>query len=99
MRKPYHCRAVLKYLEIPVTNSGKRKGLPVYDGPYKNEGRKCFDQAITCEGKTITYHFKTPWPDLQAQEPRGAPGAAVGHQQGRSGEPDVRGCRADRSAR
>ncbi len=55
---------LLKYLDIPVTKTGKRKGLPVYDGPYKNDGKKYFDQAITCKGKTITYHFKKPWPDF-----------------------------------
>ena len=55
---------ILGYLDIPEVKSGKRKGLPVYDGPYKNDGVKYFDKAVTCSGKTITYHFKKPWPDF-----------------------------------
>ncbi len=55
---------ILRYLDIPEVKSGKRKGLPVYDGPYKNDGKKYFDKAVQCHGKTITYHFKKPWPDF-----------------------------------
>jgi len=55
---------ILGYLDIPEYKSGKKKGLPMYDGPYKNDGKKYFDKAITCSGKTITYHFKKPWIDF-----------------------------------
>ncbi len=54
----------LKYFDIPTVKSGKRKGLPVYDGPYKNDGKKYYDKAVQCNGKTITFHFKKPWPDF-----------------------------------
>jgi peptide/nickel transport system substrate-binding protein len=53
---------ILTYLDVP---EGK-DGLPVYTGPYKSspEGKAAFDKAITCEGSTITYHFKKPWADF-----------------------------------
>jgi len=37
-----------------------------YPGPYKATPaqQKAFDQAITCDGNTITYKFKAPWPDF-----------------------------------
>ncbi|MFI5625119.1 ABC transporter substrate-binding protein [Nocardioides sp. NPDC051685] len=37
-----------------------------YPGPYTAtpEQQADFDQAVTCDGKTITYKFKTPWPDF-----------------------------------
>ena len=52
---------LLSYLDIPTD---AKTGLPAYDGPYKGDGQQYFDKAITCKGKTITYHFKTPWPDF-----------------------------------
>jgi len=53
---------ILTYLDVP---EGK-DGLPIYTGPYKSspEGKAAFDKAITCEGSTITYHFKKPWADF-----------------------------------
>ena len=48
------------YLDIPT---GK-DGLPIYDGPYKKDNQDAFDKAVTCEGQTITYHMKKPWPDF-----------------------------------
>lgn len=48
------------YLDIPED----AKGQPVYKGPYSGEGQAEFDKAITCDGKTITYRFKTPWVDF-----------------------------------
>ena len=39
-------------------------GLPAYNGPYKEEGQADFDKAVTCDGNTITYRFKKPWPDF-----------------------------------
>jgi len=37
-----------------------------YPGPYTAtpEQQADFDQAVTCDGKTITYKFKSPWPDF-----------------------------------
>jgi len=52
---------LLTYLDIPTD---PKTGLPVYDGPYKNDGKQYFDKAITCDGNTITYNFKKPWPDF-----------------------------------
>jgi peptide/nickel transport system substrate-binding protein len=51
---------ILSYLDVP---HGK-DGLPLYDGPYKNHHKADFDKAITCKGKTITYHFNKPFPDF-----------------------------------
>ena len=51
---------ILSYLDVPA---GK-DGLPAYKGPYKKTGQADFDKAITCDGKTITYNFKKPWPDF-----------------------------------
>lgn len=53
---------LLTYLDVP---EGK-DGLPLYTGPYQSsaEGKAAFDKAITCEGNTITYHFKKPWADF-----------------------------------
>ena len=48
------------YLDIP----SDKDGLPAYKGPYSGEGQDLFDKAVTCDGKTITYHFKKPWPDF-----------------------------------
>ena len=52
---------LLSYLDIPTD---AKTGLPAYDGPYKGDGQQYFDKAVTCDGKTITYHFKVPWPDF-----------------------------------
>lgn len=52
---------LLSYLDIPTD---KKTGLPAYDGPYKGDGQDLFDKAITCDGNTITYNFKKPWPDF-----------------------------------
>src|SRR6476659_5180766 len=52
---------LLSYLDIPTD---AKTGLPAYDGPYKGDGQALFDKAITCDGNTITYHFKKPWPDF-----------------------------------
>jgi peptide/nickel transport system substrate-binding protein len=52
---------ILTYLDIP-TNA--KTGLPTYEGPYTKVGQADFDKAVTCEGSTITYHFKKPWADF-----------------------------------
>ncbi len=51
---------VFTYMDIPTGDDG----LPAYKGPYTGEGQDLFDQAVTCDGQTITYHFKKPWPDF-----------------------------------
>jgi len=51
----------LSYLDIPTDPA---TGLPAYKGPYDGEGQALFDRAVTCDGNTITYHFKRPWPDF-----------------------------------
>ncbi len=52
---------LLTYLDIPTD---KKTGLPAYNGPYQGDGQAEFDKAITCDGNTITYNFKKPWPDF-----------------------------------
>ncbi|NUO36362.1 MAG: ABC transporter substrate-binding protein [Dermatophilaceae bacterium] len=49
----------LGYLDVP-----NKDGLPTYNGPYKKAAQADFDKAVTCEGKTITYHFNKPWADF-----------------------------------
>ncbi len=51
----------LSFLDIPTNPATK---LPTYEGPYKKTGQADFDKAVTCSAKTITYRFKTPWPDF-----------------------------------
>jgi peptide/nickel transport system substrate-binding protein len=51
---------IIGYLDIPEAPDG----TPVYKGPYTGEGQDAFDKAVTCDGNTITYRFKKPWPDF-----------------------------------
>ncbi len=51
---------ILGYLDVPEDADG----APVYKGPYTGEGQAEFDKAVTCEGSTITYRFKKPWPEF-----------------------------------
>ncbi|GAB3865002.1 ABC transporter substrate-binding protein [Nocardioides maradonensis] len=56
---------LVSYLNVPTNKDGSS----IYAGPYdksaKNAaGQKAFDKAITCQGQTITYNFKKPWPDF-----------------------------------
>ena len=51
---------IIGYLDIPEGPDGS----PVYKGPYTGEGQAAFDKAVTCDGNTITYRFKKPWPDF-----------------------------------
>jgi len=51
---------ILGYLDIPEGSDGQ----PAYKGPYTGEGQDLFDKAVTCDGNTITYRFKKPWPDF-----------------------------------
>jgi peptide/nickel transport system substrate-binding protein len=50
----------LVYLDIPEDADR----TPVYKGPYTGQGQDLFDKAVTCDGNTITYRFKKPWPDF-----------------------------------
>jgi peptide/nickel transport system substrate-binding protein len=54
---------ILTYLDVPTD---PKTGLPAHKGPYttKDNDVASFNKAITCEGNTITYHFKKPWPDF-----------------------------------
>jgi peptide/nickel transport system substrate-binding protein len=52
---------ILTYLDVPTD---AKTGLPAYEGPYTKKGQDLFDKAITCDGNTITYNFKKPWPDF-----------------------------------
>lgn len=52
---------ILSYLDIPTD---PKTGLPAYNGPYKGDGQELYDKAVTCDGNTITYRFKIPWPDF-----------------------------------
>jgi peptide/nickel transport system substrate-binding protein len=51
---------ILGYLDVPKGDDG----LPTYNGPYKKANQADYDKAVTCDGKTITYHFNKPWPDF-----------------------------------
>ncbi len=37
-----------------------------YPGPYKatDEQQAAFEEAVSCDGKTITFHFNKPWADF-----------------------------------
>ena len=48
------------YLDVPEAEPG----VSVYKGPYTGEGQEEFDKAVTCEGSTITYRFRKPFPDF-----------------------------------
>ena len=51
---------IIGYLDVPED----AEGTPAYKGPYTGEGQADFDKAVTCDGNTITYRFKKPWPDF-----------------------------------
>jgi peptide/nickel transport system substrate-binding protein len=51
---------IIGYLDVPEDSDG----TPVYKGPYTGQGQDAFDKAVTCDGNTITYRFKKPWPDF-----------------------------------
>jgi len=50
----------LAFLDIPQD----AKGNSQYQGPYTKVGQDLFDKAVTCDGKTITFHFNKPWNDF-----------------------------------
>ncbi|MEO8273392.1 MAG: ABC transporter substrate-binding protein [Chloroflexota bacterium] len=39
-------------------------GSSSYKGPYTNIGQDLYDQAVTCAGRTITFHLKRPSADF-----------------------------------
>jgi len=51
---------IIGYLDVPEDADG----TPSYKGPYTGQGQADFDKAVTCDGNTITYRFKKPWPDF-----------------------------------
>ncbi len=51
---------IIGYLDVPEAADG----TSAYKGPYTGEGQEEFDKAVTCDGSTITYRFKKPWPDF-----------------------------------
>ena len=50
----------IAFLDIPADADGSSQ----YKGPYTKVGQDLFDKAVTCDGKTITYHFNKPWNDF-----------------------------------
>ena len=50
----------IAYLDIPQDTDGSSS----YKGPYKKTGQDLFDKAVTCDGKTITFHLNKPVPDF-----------------------------------
>jgi peptide/nickel transport system substrate-binding protein len=51
---------ILQYLDVPSDPDGSSS----YKGPYKGTGQDLYDKAVTCDGQTLTLHFKTPWADF-----------------------------------
>lgn len=43
----------IQYLDIPRADDGSSQ----YKGPYSGEGQELYDQAVTCEGQTITFRL------------------------------------------
>jgi peptide/nickel transport system substrate-binding protein len=48
------------YLDIPTDADGSSS----YKGPYKGTGQDLYDKAVTCDGKTITFHLAKPVADF-----------------------------------
>jgi peptide/nickel transport system substrate-binding protein len=51
----------IAYLDIPLEADGQTS---TYKGPYTKEGQDAYDQAVTCDGNTITFHLNKPVPDF-----------------------------------
>lgn len=54
----------LTFLDIPTKTDAEGNEVSAYNGPYKGEGQDLYDKAVSCEGNTITFKFKTPWADF-----------------------------------
>jgi peptide/nickel transport system substrate-binding protein len=50
----------IQYLDIPKDDEGESQ----YKGPYTGEGQALFDDAVKCDGKTITFRLNQPVPDF-----------------------------------
>jgi peptide/nickel transport system substrate-binding protein len=48
------------YLDIPKADDGSS----AYKGPYSGEGQDLFDQAVSCNGNTITFKLNQPVSDF-----------------------------------
>lgn len=48
------------YLDIPTDADGSSS----YKGPYSKKGQDLYDKAVTCDGKTITFHLNKPIADF-----------------------------------
>jgi len=59
----------VQYLDVPpATDADTEAGfLSSYHGPYDKdnaEGQAAYDKAVTCDGKTITFHLNAPHGDF-----------------------------------
>ncbi len=54
----------VQYLDIPAEDVPDSVFLSKYHGPYTDEGQELFDQAVTCDGNTITFNLSGPHPDF-----------------------------------
>ena len=52
---------ILTYLDIPTD---ARPACRPTTARTRATARTLFDKAVTCDGNTITYNFKKPWPDF-----------------------------------
>ena len=50
----------IQYLDIPRADDGSS----AYKGPYNGTGQDLYDQAVTCDGKTITFRLNQPVADF-----------------------------------
>ena len=50
------------YLDIPTDEDGSS----AYKGPYTGKGQTLFDEAVTCNGRTITFRLNRPIVDFNA---------------------------------
>ena len=50
----------IQYLDIPTEDDGSS----AYKGPYDGTGQDLFDQAVVCDGNTITFNLKQTVPDF-----------------------------------
>lgn len=51
----------LAYLDIPKQSDGSTTYAgPYADGKGAEKGQKAFDKAVTCDGRTITFHLSEP---------------------------------------
>ncbi len=58
---------LITFLDIPTTKDAKGNDVSAYSGPYGGAGQDLYDKAVTCDGQTITFKFKSPWADFNVQ--------------------------------